>query len=79
MKTIYDPVNDALFVRFAEGRIMESEEITPGIIHDYDEEGRIIAIELLNAMTKLAKGVDLPGFAAGKSRSMAWRHEPADR
>ena len=49
MKTLYDERNDTLFVRFTETAIIESEEISPGLILDYDVDGRIVALEFLNA------------------------------
>jgi uncharacterized protein YuzE len=49
MKTIYDPQADALYVRFAEAPVVESEEVADGVVLDYDAEGRIIAFEFLAA------------------------------
>ena len=39
MKTRYDPEVDALYVRFAEAKIVESEEVRPGVVLDFDAEG----------------------------------------
>ena len=36
MKTRYDPEVDALYVRFAEAKIVESEEVRPGVVLDFD-------------------------------------------
>ena len=54
MKTIYDERNDTLFVRFTETAILESEKISPGLILDYDVDGRIVALDFLNASKKIA-------------------------
>jgi uncharacterized protein YuzE len=64
MKTIYDERNDTLFVRFTETEILESEEISPGLILDYDADGRIVAIEFLNASKRIAVEAALKGLAA---------------
>jgi uncharacterized protein YuzE len=56
MKTSYDPAIDALYVRFAETPIEGSEEVAPGIILDFDAEHRLVAIEVLNARSKLTAG-----------------------
>jgi uncharacterized protein YuzE len=64
MKTSYDPETDALYVRFAEAPIIESEEIRPGFVLDYDAEGRIVAVEILDASEHLASGADLRGLSA---------------
>lgn len=57
MKLKYDPEANALYVRFSAGAIVESEEVSPGVILDYDGEGHILALELLQAREKLAPEV----------------------
>lgn len=52
----YDKDTDAMFVRFTQGKIVESEEVSPGIVLDFDVEGRIVAIEVLDARQRLAPG-----------------------
>ena len=49
MKFEYDPAVDALYVRLNEQPIIESEQIKPGIILDYDEAGNVVGIEVLSA------------------------------
>jgi uncharacterized protein YuzE len=63
MNTQYDPEADALFVRFSDRRISESEEVAPGIILDFDEQHRIVALDVLNAREKMAAGA-IPAAAA---------------
>ena len=53
MKTHYDAEVDALYVRFTADQIVESEEIMPGVVFDFDKDGRIVAIEFLDAKEKL--------------------------
>jgi len=57
MKLKYDPEANALYVRFSAGKIAESEGGSPGVILDYDEEGHILALELLQAREKLTPEV----------------------
>ena len=64
MKTSYDPEADALYVRFADKPVIESEEVRPGFVLDYDADGRIVAVEILDASEHLASGVDLRGLSA---------------
>ena len=59
MKTLYDAEADALYVRFADASIVESEEVAAGVVLDFDAEGRIVAIELLDASKHLAAGAQL--------------------
>jgi uncharacterized protein YuzE len=63
MKTIYDAESDALYVRFAESAVVESEEVSAGVVLDFDADGRIVAIELLNASKHVAVGATFPSAA----------------
>ena len=47
MKIEYDPTADALYVRLSDHSIIESEQIKPGIVLDYDEAGNVVGIEVL--------------------------------
>jgi uncharacterized protein YuzE len=64
MRTLYDDEADALYVRFAEGSVADSKEVAPGIVFDYDGEGRIVAVEILDASVHLAKGTDFRDMKA---------------
>ena len=64
MNSRYDLQADILYVRLAESEVVESEEIRPGIVLDYDAEGRIVAIEFQRATSHLARGVDLQDLKA---------------
>jgi len=63
MKTSYDPEADALYVRFADASIVESEEVADGVVLDFDAEGRIVAIEVLDASKHVAAGAKFPTAA----------------
>ncbi len=43
----YDRAGDVLYIKLRDGKIVESEEIGPGVIVDYNEKGEIIGIEVL--------------------------------
>jgi uncharacterized protein YuzE len=58
-RTIYDPKNDTLYIRLAEGQIVESEELRPDFIVDYDAKGRIVAVEILSASKNVAENPEL--------------------
>jgi uncharacterized protein YuzE len=64
MKARYDAEADALYVRFAEASVIESEEVRPGVVFDYDDQGRIVAVEILDASEHLASGADLRHLSA---------------
>lgn len=48
MKLKIDKENDALYFRLDENAIIESEEVRPGVILDFDENGRVVGVEFLN-------------------------------
>lgn len=64
MKTHYDSEANALYLRFADAPVSESEEVRPGIVFDFDADGRIVAVEILDATEHLASGADLTKLAA---------------
>jgi uncharacterized protein YuzE len=49
----YDPEADAAYLRFSSEAILESEEVSDGIILDYDNDGRIVGMEVLDARQHL--------------------------
>jgi uncharacterized protein YuzE len=42
-----DKEDDALYFRLDESAMVESEEIRPGVILDYDKDGRVVGVESL--------------------------------
>jgi len=48
----------------ADTSVSESEEVRPGIILDFDAEGRVVAIEILDTKAHLSAGVDLARLSA---------------
>jgi len=63
MKTIYDPESDALYVRFADTPVAESEEVADGVVLDFDGDGKIVGFEFLNAQKHIAAGATFPTAA----------------
>lgn len=53
MKVRYNKSLDILTIRFKEVPVAESEESQKGIILDYDEDGRVVGIEILNASQQM--------------------------
>jgi uncharacterized protein YuzE len=53
MKASYDSEVDALSIRWSEEPVEESDQVEPGVIVDYDVDGHIVAIEVLNATQRI--------------------------
>jgi uncharacterized protein YuzE len=49
MRIRYDPKVDALYIRLREGEIEESDEVSQGVVMDYDVAGLLMGIEILDA------------------------------
>jgi len=47
MKLKVDESADAMYLRLNESAIVDSEEVQPGVVLDYDERGRVVGVELL--------------------------------
>jgi uncharacterized protein YuzE len=56
VKVRFDEEADALYIRLSDAHIIESEEIQPGIILDFDDESRVVGIEVLRVSRHV------PGF-----------------
>jgi len=46
MKIRHDPVEQTAYIELLSSDLIESEEVTSGIIYDFDQEERIVGIEL---------------------------------
>ena len=47
MRIKVDQKNDVLYFRLDESAIVDSEEIKPGVILDYDSKDNVVGIEIL--------------------------------
>ena len=54
MRLKVDRENDALYFRLDETTIVESEEIQPGVILDFDENGQVVGVEILGLSKRTA-------------------------
>ena len=50
MKILYDSKTDTVSVILkVDARVVESDEVRPGVILDYDQEGQVVSVEILEA------------------------------
>jgi uncharacterized protein YuzE len=47
MKLHFDKDADALYLKLDESAIIESEEVRPGVVLDYNEAEQVVGIEIL--------------------------------
>ena len=53
MKVHVDQEADALYPRLDDSAVVESEEVRPGVVLDFDADHRVVDIELLNVRDRL--------------------------
>lgn len=49
MKVACDPETDSLMIHLRKARISESDEISPSVIADFDENGEVVSFEIVGA------------------------------
>jgi len=59
MKIKFNKEADAVYLSFSDAEVAESDEDKPGIIIDYDKDGNIVGIEVLDASKKTANPASL--------------------
>jgi uncharacterized protein YuzE len=55
MKAVYDPKTDTLTLELKPGPVAESDEQKPGVILDYDADGNLVGLEVLDASKRIAE------------------------
>jgi len=65
MKVTYDPKVDILRILFSNIPIEESDENKPGVIIDYDKDGNIVGLEILDASKHIENPLSLEYAVAG--------------
>ncbi len=55
MRITVDKESDALYFRLDEKKIVESEEVRPGVILDFDENDQVVGVEFLSISKRATK------------------------
>jgi uncharacterized protein YuzE len=53
MKLVYDPEVDVLTVLLSDAPVAESDQDKPGVILDYDGQGNVVSLEILDASKRM--------------------------
>ena len=53
MKVHFDEQSDAIYFRLDDSVIVESEEVKPGFILDYNEKNEIVGFEILHVASRV--------------------------
>lgn len=54
MKVDFDRETDALYLRLDKAKIVESEQVAPGVIVDFDSKDRVVGLEVLALSKRVA-------------------------
>jgi uncharacterized protein YuzE len=53
MRVQFDEKADAIYLRLDESQVVESEEVHPGIILDFDKNDEVVGIEVLRVKNRI--------------------------
>lgn len=53
MKVHFDEKADALYLRLDDSKIIESEEVQPGIVLDFNEAKQVVGVEILRVKSRV--------------------------
>ena len=69
MKMHYDEKTGALYLRLEDSRIVESEEVQPGIVLDFNAEAQLVGVEILRVRERVPSA-DLKHLEFNVARSI---------
>lgn len=67
MKVTYDTEMDILRLVFSSALVEESDEEKPGVIIDYDKDGNIVGMEILDASKRTENPLAVEYSVVGKA------------
>ena len=53
MKVHFDQKSDAIYFRLDDSEIIESEEVKPGVILDFNGKDQVVGVEILNVQKRV--------------------------
>ena len=55
MKLIVDENADALYLRLDDSKIVDSQEVSSGVVLDYNDKDQVVGVEMLNLSKRTPK------------------------
>jgi uncharacterized protein YuzE len=55
MKLHVDKEADALYLRLDDSKIMDSAEVSPGVVLDFDQHDQVVGVEILHLSKRTSK------------------------
>ncbi len=77
MKLHVDKAADALYLRLDDSKIIESEEVAPGVIVDFDAKDRPVGVEVLHLSRRAPKTKAPRQFPLPVASAALVREKPA--
>jgi uncharacterized protein YuzE len=77
MKLRIDREADALYLRLADAKIIESEEVAPGVIVDFDKRNRVVGVEVLDVSERAPKAKARKRSSSATAPPLLVREKPA--
>jgi len=71
MRVIFDQETDTLSLIFREDKIAESDEVREGVIIDYNKDGKIVSMEILDASDQISEPEGILYELKGKDKALA--------
>ncbi len=53
MKVHFDEKADAIYLRLDDSKIIESEEVQPGVVLDFNDQNQIVGVEILRVKSRV--------------------------
>jgi uncharacterized protein YuzE len=69
MRVVYDAQTDTLSIILNDRPIIESDEEKPGVILDYDADGNLVSMEILDASARVSQPTQMVYELAGAANS----------
>ena len=73
MKIEFDPMANAAYIRRFTGKVVDSDEVAPGIVYDYDANDKLIGIEILGIKQRTLEQINNFDFPLEESEQQEIR------